>query len=88
MDFILFERYGLIILVIEEVYGGKFWTLEFSEYKWNFFEGRPLFSQLVGMKSKRLKDKEAIEMLRKYATDTVRGVKVRKFLDDYNKLPF
>lgn len=88
MDFVLFERYGLTVLIIERAYDQKCWSLEISKYKWSFFDERPLFSQLKGMTTKLLTDREALKILKQYATDTVIGAKVKKFLDDYNKLPF
>lgn len=88
MNFVLAERYGLKILIIENRSTGENWALYAHMYTWGFIDSRPSFAELDGMKLKVIPSKEAIETLKKFALDSVMGHRVSKFLEQYEALPF
>lgn len=89
MNFVLAERYGHKMLIIENDYD-ECWVLSVSLYMVWFEQLRPRFRQLAGMNVKFISDKEALEMLQQYAEDPTVGMryKIQEFLQRYKELPF
>ena len=88
MNFVIAERYGLMYLIIENVYPMECFTLTVQPYRWMFDEWRPAFASLSGMKVKTISDKEGLEILQRYADDSVVGCRIKDFIERYKALPF
>lgn len=88
MNFILAERYGYKILIAENISTNEYFVLDIAPYSWGASDSKPGFYRLNGMTVKIINDKEALSILEKYASDTVPGCKVKKFIERYIELPF
>ena len=88
MNFIIAERFGLKILIIESVWDAECHSLFIAPYTWWFEDRRPTFVQMNGMKLKTISEKEGLEMLKQHTSDTVKGSEVANFIKQYEALPF
>lgn len=88
MDFILAERYGLKYLIVENTWQMACWTLTMYSYRHGFDEWRPPFKDLNGMTVKAISDKDGLELLKKYADDSIVGCRIKDFIKQYEELPF
>jgi len=84
MNFTLFERYGMKILVIEDCCNVDRWTLYEFQHTFRFKEGAPRFIELIGTTARPVADAEAASMLKKHEDDS----EVRKFIQRLADLPF
>ena len=88
MNFILAERYGVKYLIVENTYPRECWTLTLFTYSWSFDEYQPSLVSMNGMTLKVISEKEGLEMLEEHADGSVKGSKVKKFLEQYKACPF
>lgn len=88
MNYTLAERTGLKYLIIENTYPNECWALRKSRYLWWFGEMRPEFADLDGMRVKSITHDEAMNILKKYADDSIFGHKVKELINRLNVLPF
>ena len=88
MNFILAERYGEKLLIAENMSTGEYFVLDYSPYSWGVSNSRPGFYRLNGMTVKTISDKAALEILEKYADNSVCGCKIKRFITRYEELPF
>lgn len=88
MNYVLAERTGLTLLIVENTYPAEYWTLRIGSYLWWFGETRPAFAELNGMKIKVITQDEAMKILMDHADDSIAGNKVKKLINRLNVLPF
>lgn len=82
MNFIIAERDGLRLLIIEHKGYNEYWTLEIRRYTSCAYQTVPWLSQMNGMRIRTVEEKEFRAMLSNYEV----ARKMLKYMDE--TLPF